>query len=368
MPTLAELLGMAPSSDVAMPYLWPSPKPPTGGRPAPVTSDTWPPKLSTSAVIPSADDDSAATFRGILGDHPAVREVSAPPSGGILGGLFPAATNSQPPATPNVGQGLLGLRDAWPASAMPIAGPDWSRVLPYPDSVPKASDAAEPDYFTRVLKRVRDNFGEAYAEPLGPGPEYRALIEPVITKEGPWAKWWTRPIYEALLLNVPQLADAALRFQRPAYNSLVDAAVVERGVSIGLDRGDMERWGREFKAFPEAFAGAPGTVWPGSPPALPILKGQIHHPISKVVHDALERHPNLKGLYSRRDPRYETQAVDLPAHNGWWGWHKDFDEEVADYIDAHPELTQQQFEAYMKQRYEAPDMLARFPLGWTGGR
>ena len=58
------------------------------------------------------------------------------------------------------------------------------------------------------------------------------------------------------------------------------------------------------------------------------------------------------------------QAVDLPAHNGWWGWHKNFDGEVAKYIKDHPDLTPEAFESWLHWRYAQPDLKARFPTGF----
>ncbi len=256
MPTLAELLGMAPSSDAAMPYLWPSSKRLPNDWSAPVTADTWPSPPSISAFIPNADDALTPAFRGLLGDHPVVQEVSAPPAGGILGGVLPAPRSNQAPDAASVGQGLLGLGDTWPASAIPVAGPDYSRVLPYPNSVPSVSDSGGSGYLAGVFKRTKDNFREAYAEPLGPGPEYRALMAPLMPHRASWDP--RGPAENGLLLGLPTLMDALLRLPRPLYDSLIDALVVEHGVSIGLDPGSMERWGENLRECRRHLPGRPG--------------------------------------------------------------------------------------------------------------
>ena len=101
-----------------------------------------------------------------------------------------------------------------------------------------------------------------------------------------------------------------------------------------------------------------------APPPPLRLTGQIHHGISLPVFRALERHDNLRGFYKHRDPRFETKAVDLPAHNGWRGWHETFDNEVAQYIDRNSELTPETFESWLHWRYAQPDLKARFPNGF----
>jgi hypothetical protein len=92
--------------------------------------------------------------------------------------------------------------------------------------------------------------------------------------------------------------------------------------------------------------------------------GQEHHIISKTVWRALEANRNLKGKFAHRDPRYVTRAVDKKAHCGWWGWHKQLDEEIAKWINDRPALTVEQFLAYLRQVYARPELLARFPNGF----
>ena len=93
------------------------------------------------------------------------------------------------------------------------------------------------------------------------------------------------------------------------------------------------------------------------------LTGQIHHGISRRVHAALEQHPNLKGLYQARDPRFVTQAKDAASHTGYQHWHRNLDAEVSDWIRNNPNATPQQFENYLRTRYSQPDLQNRFPNG-----
>ena len=92
-------------------------------------------------------------------------------------------------------------------------------------------------------------------------------------------------------------------------------------------------------------------------------KGQVHHPISRRVHRALEEHTNLKGKYKARDPRYELRAVSKEAHNGYQDWHRKIDDEIIEWIEGHEEATVETFEAYLRSVYSRPEVAARFTNG-----
>jgi RHS repeat-associated protein len=98
-----------------------------------------------------------------------------------------------------------------------------------------------------------------------------------------------------------------------------------------------------------------------SGPAL--LTGQVHHPISRTVHRALEAHPLLSGIYTSRDPRFVTQARDAAAHRGYDRFHRNLDAEVSGWIRANPNANQSQFEFYLRGVYQRPDVNQRFPNG-----
>ena len=89
----------------------------------------------------------------------------------------------------------------------------------------------------------------------------------------------------------------------------------------------------------------------------------MHHGISRTVHKALQAHPNLRGVYSARDPRFVTQAKDLAAHRGYDTFHRNLDAEVAGWVRTNPNATQAQFESYLRGVYQRPDVLERFPNG-----
>lgn len=89
----------------------------------------------------------------------------------------------------------------------------------------------------------------------------------------------------------------------------------------------------------------------------------MHHGISRTVHAALDAHPNLKGVYSARDPRFVTQAADKAAHNGYDTFHRNLDKEVAGWVRSNPSASQSQFETYLRGVYQRPEVLQKFPNG-----
>jgi hypothetical protein len=106
----------------------------------------------------------------------------------------------------------------------------------------------------RVADRVGENFRDAFATPIGPGPEYRAAVHPFVTWRGRIS-----PLNYTALITAPELADFATRALRASYDSAIDAGT-EGLVSLGSSRSGSERLGRDLKAMPEAFAGSPGLL------------------------------------------------------------------------------------------------------------
>ena len=97
--------------------------------------------------------------------------------------------------------------------------------------------------------------------------------------------------------------------------------------------------------------------------AQPTLTGQNHHAISKRVCTALDKSLGLAGFYKYRDPRFATRAIDRDAHNGYQTWHRNLDNEIATYVRENSQMTPEEFERYLRNRYAQPDLLARFPNG-----
>jgi hypothetical protein len=96
----------------------------------------------------------------------------------------------------------------------------------------------------------------------------------------------------------------------------------------------------------------------------PNCKGQNHHLISRPIAKALEKHPNLRGLYKPRDPRFVARAKDEPSHCGYQEWHRKVDEEIIDWLDKTSDATPQQFMDKLRELYSRPEMRARFPHGF----
>lgn len=107
---------------------------------------------------------------------------------------------------------------------------------------------------------------------------------------------------------------------------------------------------------------------PTDPTICARLGGQLHHPISRPVADALNKHPTLRGHYAPRDARFETRAVDRAAHNGYDAFGKGLDKRLIDWAEAHPNATPAQFEAELWRLYSEPAVRLRFPYGADGGR
>jgi hypothetical protein len=92
--------------------------------------------------------------------------------------------------------------------------------------------------------------------------------------------------------------------------------------------------------------------------------GQIHHAISTKIARALENHPVIAGMFSKRDPTFVTQAIDGAAHRGYQKWHRDLDDEVVNWIRGNRDKNGDDILAFLKNLYERPDIKARFPNGF----
>jgi hypothetical protein len=93
-----------------------------------------------------------------------------------------------------------------------------------------------------------------------------------------------------------------------------------------------------------------------------VTKGrQMHHAISAIVHGALEKHKNLKGKYKYRDSRFEVLAKSAVDHQGWEKWHRDLDDEVAEWVNRNKDATEVTFEAWLRWRYAKEDLVTKFP-------
>jgi hypothetical protein len=99
-------------------------------------------------------------------------------------------------------------------------------------------------------------------------------------------------------------------------------------------------------------------------PEPPDCQGQNHHVISRPIAKRLERHDTLGGLYEPRDERFVAKARDSESHCGYQKWHRDVDLEVMKWLRDHQKATPKQFETFLRELYNRPEMLKRFPNGF----
>ncbi len=95
--------------------------------------------------------------------------------------------------------------------------------------------------------------------------------------------------------------------------------------------------------------------------------GQSHHLLSNKIISALEKHPLLKGAFSREDTRFIYNALDDTAHKGYQTWHRQYDKMVVDYIESHPELSPSKFKSWLDDLYQQSWLKERVPnvnLNW----
>lgn len=92
--------------------------------------------------------------------------------------------------------------------------------------------------------------------------------------------------------------------------------------------------------------------------------GQVHHAISKTIHDELQVHATLKNVYKFRDNRFVTQAIDKAAHKGYETWHRNYERQVKAWLFEKKQATPAEFEAYLRNLYKTDNVLApKFPNG-----
>ena len=96
----------------------------------------------------------------------------------------------------------------------------------------------------------------------------------------------------------------------------------------------------------------------------PECKGQNHHVISRPIARKLRDHQTLRGLYEPRDERFKARAKDEESHCGYQSWHREVDSEVIEWLERNERATPKQFEQYLREIYNRPEMRKRFPHGF----
>lgn len=152
-------------------------------------------------------------------------------------------------------------------------------------------------------------------------------------------------------------ACAILRDTDPKKLEEIEEALRKAAVLQAARQEAAHQQAKQEEASPEARGSS-------SAPEPPECKGQLHHIISKRIAEALDVHPTLSGLYTPRDPRFVSRAVDEKAHCGYQEWHRDVDAEVIAWLKANEKATAKQFEEFLRSIYNRPAMRARFPHGF----
>ncbi len=92
-----------------------------------------------------------------------------------------------------------------------------------------------------------------------------------------------------------------------------------------------------------------------------VLQGQMHHVFSNKIMRELGRHRVLKGVFRRND--LITQGLDESSHIGYQTWHRQYDDEVVEWL-TNPDnvnVTKNEFLQFLEEVYERADMNERFP-------
>ena len=124
------------------------------------------------------------------------------------------------------------------------------------------------------------------------------------------------------------------------------------------DAKDEEEAEADESSEADADSGAEASNEP------PNCNGQEHHIISRRIAVALEDHKTLQGLYKPRDKRFKTRAKDKESHCGYQEWHREVDAEVIEWLKAREKATPEQFMKMLRDIYNRPEMLKRFPHGF----
>jgi hypothetical protein len=96
----------------------------------------------------------------------------------------------------------------------------------------------------------------------------------------------------------------------------------------------------------------------------PNCDGQDHHIISRPIAKELEKHETLRGVYKPRDKRFVATAKDKESHCGYQTWHRKVDAEIIDWLGSRPKATPKQFEQFLREVYNRPELRKRFPNGF----
>ena len=98
----------------------------------------------------------------------------------------------------------------------------------------------------------------------------------------------------------------------------------------------------------------------GEPPPLHGPESPHHLPAHR---QGVEETSNPSRSDKPRDERFVLKAKDEESHCGYQQWHRDVDQEVIRWLRREATATKKQFEKFLREIYNRPEMRKRFPDG-----
>jgi hypothetical protein len=146
----------------------------------------------------------------------------------------------------------------------------------------------------------------------------------------------------------------------------VEIAEVFQGAKLlhASIQSEEERRKEEAQAQEDAKAADAAEAEGEAAPEPPDCQGQNHHVISRPIAKKLKDHDTLGGLYEPRDERFVARAKDRESHCGYQNWHREVDREVIQWLRDFPKATRKEFESFLREIYNRPEMRQRFPHGF----
>jgi Novel toxin 17 len=181
-------------------------------------------------------------------------------------------------------------------------------TVPHPRTPDETRPQPQQDgYLSRLEERIRKNFADAFAAPLGPSDEFMRPTDSL-----PRYLWPVQALNNAFYRGGGTALDAAARTVQAAYFSGVDATVETLQTSGLVDRGDR-RLERDLKALPGALAGM------GALGGTAVTRGPAVRPITlppagrQVITEAEVFAPGSLGAARAWTISARLQAQDLPT-------------------------------------------------------
>ena len=69
-------------------------------------------------------------------------------------------------------------------------------------------------------------------------------------------------------------------------------------------------------------------------------------------------------MYEPRDGRFKAKAKNKESHCGYQSWHRELDLEVMKWLRRRDNATPKEFESFLREIYNRPELRKRFPNGF----